>query len=78
MSQKKQNMQDCQKPDKLKSSPRECTPEQIRECHGDAAGHPCVETDGCEHPERLKGKPGECSPEQIRKCHGDSAGHPCE
>ena len=24
-----------------KPNPSECTPEQIRECHGDAAEHPC-------------------------------------
>ncbi len=23
--------------------PKECTPEQIRECHGDAKKHPCEE-----------------------------------
>jgi len=22
--------------------PKKCTPEQIRECHGDAPKHPCV------------------------------------
>ena len=70
--------QGCLKPDKLEGSPGECTSEQIRECHGDATGHACVETEGCEHPEHLKGKPGECSPEQIRECHGDAAGHPCQ
>ena len=68
----------CRKPENLKGAPRECTAEQIRKCHGDTVGHPCVETEGCEHPERLKGKPADCSPEQIRRCHGDSAGHPCE
>ncbi|MBN2569227.1 MAG: helix-turn-helix transcriptional regulator [Deltaproteobacteria bacterium] len=30
----------CQKPEKLKGKPEECTPEQIRECHGDQE-HPC-------------------------------------
>jgi hypothetical protein len=33
----------CENPDKLESSPEECTPEQIRECHGDVEGHPCAE-----------------------------------
>ena len=33
----------CQHPERLKGQPGECSPEQIRECHGDAAGHPCVE-----------------------------------
>ncbi len=32
----------CQQPDRLKGKPEECTPEQIRECHGDEKGHPCV------------------------------------
>jgi len=31
----------CQQPDKLKTKPEECTPEQIRECHGDDQSHPC-------------------------------------
>jgi len=66
----------CQKPEELKDAPDECSPEQIRKCHGDAAQHPCT-TPGCEKPENLKGEPQECSPEQIRKCHGDAAGHPC-
>jgi len=32
----------CLKPDKLKGKPEECTPEQIKECHGDVENHPCV------------------------------------
>ena len=32
----------CQKPDQLKGKPGECTPEQIKTCHGDAKDHPCV------------------------------------
>ncbi len=32
----------CQQPDKLKGAPEECSPEQIRECHGDTAEHPCT------------------------------------
>jgi ArsR family transcriptional regulator len=31
----------CEQPKKLKDKPEACTPEQIRECHGDAKGHPC-------------------------------------
>ena len=31
----------CQKPEKLKGNPQDCSPEQIKECHGDAAEHPC-------------------------------------
>jgi DNA-binding transcriptional ArsR family regulator len=30
----------CQYPEKLKGKPEECTPEQIKECHGDKE-HPC-------------------------------------
>ena len=33
----------CQKPENLKGKPEECSPEQIRKCHGDVAKHPCVE-----------------------------------
>ena len=32
----------CQYPEKLKGKPEECTPEQIKECHGDKE-HPCEE-----------------------------------
>ena len=32
----------CQKTDRLKGKPGECTPEQIKECHGDEKDHPCV------------------------------------
>jgi len=32
----------CQKPEKLKGKPQECTPEQIRECHGERPNHPCT------------------------------------
>jgi len=33
----------CEKPEKLKEKPEECTPEQIKQCHGDVKDHPCVE-----------------------------------
>ena len=33
----------CMKPENLKGKPEECSPEQIRKCHGDVKGHPCVE-----------------------------------
>ncbi len=69
--------QGCEQPENLKGAPQDCSPEQIRQCHGDDAGHPCTESTACEHPERLKGKPGECSPEQIRQCHGSEAEHRC-
>jgi ArsR family transcriptional regulator len=34
----------CQQPDRLKGKPGECSPEQIKECHGDEKDHPCVPT----------------------------------
>ncbi|NQT85793.1 hypothetical protein HQ560_03455 [bacterium] len=37
----------CRRPDDLKGKPTECTPEQIRKCHGDVdpKKHPCVQKD---------------------------------
>jgi len=35
----------CQKPEALEGKPEECSPEQIKKCHGDVKEHPCVETD---------------------------------
>jgi ArsR family transcriptional regulator len=32
----------CQKPEQLKNKPEECSPKQIKECHGDHKTHPCV------------------------------------
>jgi len=32
----------CQKPELLKGKPGECSPEQIKACHGDSKDHPCV------------------------------------
>ena len=32
----------CQQPEKLKDKPESCTPEQIKECHGESGGHPCT------------------------------------
>jgi hypothetical protein len=31
----------CEQPEKLKGKPEDCTPEQIKECHGEVQGHPC-------------------------------------
>ena len=33
----------CQKPEELKGKPEECSPEQIKKCHGDEKNHPCVD-----------------------------------
>ena len=32
----------CQKPEELKGEPGECSPEQVRKCHGSDKNHPCV------------------------------------
>ena len=34
--------QTCQKPKELKGKPSQCSPAQIKKCHGAAAAHPCV------------------------------------
>lgn len=34
----------CQIPEKLKGKPEECSPEQIKECHGEGAQHTCVDS----------------------------------
>ena len=34
----------CQKPKERKEKLGECSPEQIRKCHGDVRKHPCVST----------------------------------
>ena len=33
----------CQKPENLKGEPRDCSPEQIADCHGSGAEHPCCD-----------------------------------
>lgn len=32
----------CEKPENLKGKPKDCSAEQIRECHGDEKDHPCT------------------------------------
>ncbi len=39
----------CQKPEKLKGKPGECSPKQVKECHGSDKNHSCV-------PEKKKAK----------------------
>jgi hypothetical protein len=66
MSDKKQ----C-RPCNDKAQPKDCSPEMIKDCHGNAQDHPC-ETDGqCAKPDRLKCVARKCSPEQSRECHGE-------
>ncbi|MBN1919512.1 MAG: hypothetical protein JW889_16565 [Verrucomicrobia bacterium] len=31
----------CTRPDKKTNKAGKCSPEQIKECHGDVEGHPC-------------------------------------
>lgn len=42
MCEEKDRKSECKKSEKLKGKPEECSPEQIKECHGDVKGHPCV------------------------------------
>lgn len=42
MSEMCQPKKKCLKPEKLEGKPEECSPEQIKECHGDKE-HPCVD-----------------------------------
>jgi hypothetical protein len=37
-----ENTEGCQKPENLKGKPKDCSPEQIRECHGEGHDHPCT------------------------------------
>ena len=39
---------ECAHPEKLKGDPSECTPEQIQECHGEVAEHPCESEEAAE------------------------------
>ena len=32
----------CERPEELKGKPQDCSPEQIRKCHGDDKNHPCT------------------------------------
>ncbi len=32
----------CERPEELTGKPGECTPEQIKKCHGDSKEHPCL------------------------------------
>ena len=38
-----ENKCECEKPENLKTTPEECTPEQVEECHGETKEHPCTE-----------------------------------
>ena len=34
----------CRKPKSLKGDPKECTPQQVKKCHGNAKGHVCAQS----------------------------------
>ncbi len=36
----------CQKPEKLKGKPEDCTAKQIEKCHGKGKDHPCAPRKG--------------------------------
>jgi hypothetical protein len=36
----------CQDPKALKDKPEDCSPEQIRKCHGKTKRHPCTKKPG--------------------------------
>ncbi len=38
-----ENKGECEKPENLKKTPEECTPEKVEECHCDVKEHPCTE-----------------------------------
>ena len=44
----------CQKPEQLQGNPQDCSPEQIKQCHGADVGHPCVPEDKTDEP--MEGK----------------------
>jgi len=33
---------ECQKPEELQGKPEQCSPEQIKKCHGESPEHPCI------------------------------------
>ena len=39
---KSKSTKGCERPERLKGKPGECSPEQINECHGEVVEHPCV------------------------------------
>ena len=40
----------CEKPENLKGRPEDCSPEQIKECHGDVKEHRCVAENKADRP----------------------------
>ncbi|WP_294346851.1 hypothetical protein [Prosthecochloris sp.] len=50
----KENSCCCQKPENLKRTPAECTPETIKQCHGEESSHTCVPEDQKEREKKDK------------------------
>jgi len=40
--QEKAKQAGCQNPSECKGHPSECSPEQVKKCHGEVKEHPCV------------------------------------
>ncbi len=40
-----QEKKTCQKIEELKGKPEECSPQQVKKCHGDVKEHLCVPSD---------------------------------
>jgi len=60
---KSESTKGCEHPERLKGKPGECSPEQIKECHGDVKEHPCVEKE-----------PGKRIERRLRKSIGSTGG----
>jgi hypothetical protein len=58
----------CRKPEELKGTPGECSLEQIRKCHGEVNGHPCVEPGVANTP-----KDSTANPESVRRSGSGNA-----
>jgi len=60
----------CQFPNKLKEKPSDCTPKQIKECHGSIREHPCVPRKSKKKWLRTRGKEKmvKCSVDALRRC----------
>jgi hypothetical protein len=39
---KSKSRKGCEHPERLKGEPEGCSPEQIKECHGEVVEHPCA------------------------------------
>ena len=46
---KSESTKGCKNPERLKGKSAVCTPEQIRECHGELKEHPCIRAKWLRH-----------------------------